>query len=147
MYMYVLNQVFSCCTVTLTITADNEVYVYHNGAVVLSSVDWPVTSAVSLEDACVLAVKAVDTGHSFGILASTSTGVKSDNTWKCSTEEQPGWHLASFDDSAWNYADIIAEQGDDPWGTLRAIDGRAKWIWTSDFTSDGTVYCRKTLCG
>ena len=100
-----------------------------------------------MEDACVLAVKAVDTGHSFGILASTTNGVESDASWKCSAEEQPGWHLASFDDSAWNYADIIAEQGDEPWGLINLIDARAKWIWASDFTRGGTVYCRKTLCG
>ena len=115
-----------------------------------SSVDWTVTSVVSMENACVLAVKAVDhrdDGNHAGILASTSNGVESDASWKCSSEELPGWHLATFDDSAWSYADVIGQHGDEPWGRINPIDAQAKWIWASDYTRGGTVYCRKTLCG
>ena len=144
--MFTFTALSSCCAVTLTITADNAVYVYHNGAVVLSSGDWRVADDVSLENACVLAVKAIDHGGGwFGILASTSTGVVSDATWKCRSSHQPGWHLASFDDSAWSRADVMGAHGDTPWGYLNAIDAQAKWIWAHGIAG-GVVYCRKSIC-
>ena len=114
-----------------------------------SSVDWTVTSVVSLEDACVLAVRAVqhnDGGSAAGILASTSTGVVSDASWKCSTVYQTGWHRASFDDSAWSYAHVKGTNGGAPWGTITGIDAQAKWIWTYQVIAGDTIYCRKPLC-
>ena len=136
----------ACCTVTLTITADNAAYVYHNGGVVLSSIASTRADDVSLENACVLAVKAVDSGDYVGILASTSTGVVSDASWKCSSVHKPGWHMASFDDSAWSRADVIGQHGDAPWYIISGIDAQAKWIWVAGVRINSIVYCRKTLC-
>ena len=92
-----------------------------------------------------LAVKAVDGGSDFGILASTSTGVVSDTTWKCSSSYQTDWHLASFDDSAWSPAVIRRTNGDGPWGRFNAINAQAKWIWAHG-VAGGTIYCRKSFC-
>ena len=138
---------YVCCTVTLTITADDEVDVYHNGVVVLTDDSWSTADTVTLTNACVLAVQGVyhRGGGDMGILASTSTGVVTDASWKCSAMGQRDWYLPGFDDATWSQARVIATNGDAPWGTVDAIDAQAKWIWTQGLT-DANVYCRKTLC-
>ena len=135
------------CAVTLTTTADNVVYVYHGGALVVSDGNWAAASTVNLDEACVLAVKAhnTDPGGHHGLLASTSTGVVTDATWKCSGVEYSGWHLPGFDDTAWAQARVISANGVGIWGTVSAINTQAKWIWAQGLHG-GTVYCRKTLC-
>ena len=133
-----------CCAVTLTITVDNEVHVYHGGRVVHSDVTWQYSSTVTLDDACVLAVKGVHYGG-YGILASTSTGVVSDASWKCSDVEQSGWHLAGFDDAAWSQAQVLAAHGAWPWLHIGGISAQATWIWAQGSAAT-PVYCRKTLC-
>ena len=108
--------------------------------------DRPEAHTVRLENACVLVVKATDYGRTrYGILASTSTGVVTDETWKCSANEEDGWDLPGFDDSAWGAARVFGLNGVGPWGTLTAINRQAMWIWAED-VHGGTVYCRKTLC-
>ena len=129
---------------------DNIFYVYHGGVVVLADDAWLVADNVSLDNACVLAVKAVDTGDAGGILASTSTGVVTDASWKCSgggggAVEQIGWHLPGFDDAAWSQARVIAQNDGSLWtGVVAGISSEAHWIW-SQGNSDLVVYCRK-LC-
>ena len=138
-----------CCTVSLTITVDNIFYVYHGGVVVLADDAWLVADNVSLDNACVLAVKAVDTGDVGGILASTSTGVVTDASWKCSSGggvEQTGWYLAGFDDAAWSQAHEIAPNDGSWWlHVVPGINPAAQWIWSQNI-SDDVIYCRKSLC-
>ena len=133
-------------TVTLTVTVDNIVYVYRHGSVVLSDVRWDDAHTVTLMNTCVLAVQGVDQGGGYvGILASTSTGVVSDATWKCSAVWQNGWHQSGFDDASWAQARIVASHGVAPWGTVSGISSHAKWIWAQG-SYGGTVYCRRALC-
>ena len=132
-------------TVALAITVDNAVDVYHNREIVYSNGDWRVSDVITLDNPCVLAFRAVDYGVIPGILASTSTGVVTDETWKCSTVEQTGWYLYDFDDSAWDNARVVDSHGASPWGTFSDISADAKWIWAQG-TNTGTVYCRKKLC-
>ena len=106
--------------------------------------------ALSLDDTCVLAAYAVsgESDSNVGILASTSTGVVTDDTWKCSAaSSQPsGWHLASFDDATWGQARVIATNGNSHiWESIDEISPEAKWIWAQD-TATNVAYCRKTLC-
>ena len=109
--------------------------------------EWQDAHTVSLDDACVLAVKAEDIGTFAGILASTSTGVVTDASWKCSGGvEQTGWHLDDFDDAAWSQARVIAANDGSFWmGVVADINPAAQWIWSQN-SNDGVVYCRKTLC-
>ena len=129
----------------LAVTADNVIDVYHEGQVVLSNGNWGRTSTVNLANPCVLAFKATDTGLDEGILASTSTGVVTDGTWRCSAALEPNWHTYAFDDSAWPQARVVGQHGVVPWGNRPQISASAKWIWAQGSTG-GTVYCRKKLC-
>ena len=90
------------------------------------------------------AVAGEDTGLNEGILASTSTGVVTDDTWKCTANLEDGWSTCSFDDSHWLNANVYAANGGWPWGGINSIMDSAKWIWAEGST-DGTVYCRKRL--
>ena len=136
----------SVTTVTLTITADDQVYVYHGGELVLVDINYRVAQSVVLDEPCVLAVYAVNLRGVAAILASTSTGVVTDVSWKCSDVEQTGWHLAGFNDSAWSQARIIAPNDGSFWpGVIAGINSEAKWIWAQT-TSATVAYCRKTLC-
>ena len=143
--------IVSVDTVTLTITADDIFYVYHGGdGVVLTGDEWRVAHTVHLVEVCVLAVKAVNTIYNPGLLASTSTGVVTDASWKCSSGggavEQTGWHLPGFDDAAWGQARVVAPNDGSVWPSVVAgINPTAQWIWSQDSTDD-VIYCRKLLC-
>ena len=54
----------------------------------------------------VIAISCRDTGGNEGIIASTSTGIVTDGSWKCSSVKEDNWMMPDFDDSAWNNADI-----------------------------------------
>ena len=140
--------IVSVDTVTLTITADDEIYVYHGGQLVLAESSYGVVHNVSLDGACVLAFYAVNHYDDGVVLASTSTGVVTDASWKCSSGLQFGdWQSANFDDTACSQALIIASNNDDNvmWQSVEEISADAKWIWAQDTSSD-VAYCRKTLC-
>ena len=107
--------------------------------------NWGLAHTVTLADTCVLAVKGVYYGGSYGILASTSTGVVSDASWKCSAVEQSGWHLPDFNDAAWSQAQVLAGHGAWPWLHIGGISAQATWIWAQG-SSATPVYCRKALC-
>ena len=141
-YVQALGDV--CYTVTLTISGDDEFYVYHDGSVVHSSWQWWVAHTVRLDDACVLAVQTVNTANLAGLLASTSTGVVTDASWKCSSVEQTGWHLDDFDDAAWSQARVISANDGWDWPLVPQINSAAQWIWSQD--NSHIAYCRKTLC-
>ena len=90
-------------TVALTITADDRVMVYDGGHIVHEDHNWPNAHTVTLTfSPCLLAIAAEDYYLGAGILASTSTGVVTDTSWKCSAVEETGWYLSSFDDSSWS---------------------------------------------
>ena len=142
--------VYFFCTVSLTITADDVFHVHHDGGVVLTAYHWADAHTVSLDNVCVLAIKAENTGDGAGLLASTSTGVVTDTSWKCSSGggavEQTGWHLPDFDDAAWSQARVVAANDGSVWpSVLAGINPAAQWIWSQD-SSDDVIYCRKLLC-
>ena len=138
-------------TVTLTVTADDIVNVYHGGDVVLTGDEWEDAQTLNLDDACVLAIKGTNVRSGAGILASTSTGVVTDASWKCSSSsggavEQTGWHLPGFDDAAWSQAQVMTANDGSVWiHEMSGINPTAQWIWSQN-SSDDVVYCRKTLC-
>ena len=118
---------------------------YHDGNVVLSDDDWRYEHTVSLDDVCVLAINVVDYSSNFGLLASTSTGVVTNASWKCSSGvEQTGWHLPDFDDAAWSQAWVTSANGGSS-SRFPGISWQADWIWVQDSSAD-IIYCRKSLC-
>ena len=82
-------------------------------------------------------------GIHFGILGSTSNGLVTNETWKCTSVLFPGWNSPNFDDQNWPLATVIANHGDIPWGILNGIAVTAKWIWGD--TNNNTAYCRLSL--
>ena len=132
---------------TLTIHADDVYHVFYDGDMVLSRMFSDDTASVSLSDVCVLTVKGENFEGGHGILASTSIGVVTDDTWKCSGGlEETGWHLPGFDDAAWSQAQVIAANDGSFWmGVVPEINPAAQWIWSQN-SGDGVVFCRKRLC-
>ena len=116
---------------------------------VSSSNDWTVSSDVRVSG-CVLAVRVenwpYDDGSSspYGLIGSSSTGLRTDNTWKCNTGIESGWTLCEFDDSHWTSAAVVGTNGDTPWTSISGVSASAKWIWSDPYAD--VTYCRKTLC-
>ena len=136
-------------TLTISATGDNTVDIFHDGAIVQHDSWWGSAVTAPLPgDTCVLALTATNNGGAGGLLASTSTGVVTDETWKCSGTEQQGWHLEEFNDTCWSSAHVVAQYGDGPWGAISGISGNAKWIWDIGYVeyTVATTYCRKTIC-
>ena len=77
-----------------------------------------------------------------GILASTSTGIVTDTSWKCTTTLEDDWTICFFDDSHWRDAKRVSGPNERP----SDIASSAGWIWAQDPTN-GTVYCRKRIKG
>ena len=75
-----------------------------------------------------------------GILGSTSNGLLTNETWKCSSDLYPGWNSPDFDDRDWPFAKVVGKHGDPPWHTRDGIAKAAKWIWADN--TDYVVYCR-----
>ena len=92
----------------------------------------------------VLSVAGEDYGGVYlGILGSTSNGLVTNETWKCTSVLYPEWNSLDFDDQNWPLAKVIANHGASPWGTLNGIAVTAKWIWGN--TNSNTTYCRLSL--
>ena len=82
-------------------------------------------------------------GNKYGILGSTSNGLLTNGTWKCSSVYYSGWNSPDFDDQEWPLAKEVANHGDKPWGTINGIAKTAKWTWANNY--EHTVYCRLKL--
>lgn len=128
---------------TLTLTGDDHVQVFSNNEIVLSHTDPATTSSIILPNSCVLAVRGENTagGDAEGIIASTSTGIVTDGTWKCSSTEEAGWESFGFDDSGWPAARIVAANSE----AFPNIGANANFIWTQSLT-EPVAYCRKVVC-
>ena len=129
----------------LRFTADYVAEVFHpDGSSVVSN-GWVTTGNEELASTCVIAIKAANHGGSFGLIASTDTGLVTDASWRCTAQEDADWFTETFDDSHWPSAHVWYEHGDEPYGVISDVDISAKWIWT-DSQYDLTVYCRKQIC-
>ena len=94
----------------------------------------------------VLSVIGTDVGGGFGILGSTTNGLLTNESWKCTGVLYPGWNSPDFDDQNWPSARVFGvNSADSPWGKMiSGIETTAKWIWAADH-NNGVVYCRLNL--
>ena len=69
----------------------------------------------------VLSVAGKDTGSQFGIIGSTSHGLVTDETWKCSSDPHSEWNSPDFDDQDWPLATVVANHGTTPGGKYMAL--------------------------
>ena len=130
---------------TATFTCDDKMEIFADGQSLGTDSNWanPTTYHVS-GNTRVLSVAGKNTGGiDFGILGSTSNGLVTNETWKCSSVLYPEWNSPNFDHQSWPLAEVIANHGDSPWGTRHGIPVTAKWIWGD--TNSNTAYCRLTL--
>ncbi|KAM7429728.1 hypothetical protein ABFA07_019447 [Porites harrisoni] len=94
----------------------------------------------------VISVVGADFGGGFGILGSTTNGLLTNESWKCTGVLYPGWNSPDFDDQNWPSARVFGvNSADSPWGMMiSGIEATAKWIWAAD-QDNGVVYCRLNL--
>ena len=94
----------------------------------------------------VIVVAATNSRLPPGILGSSSNGLVTNSSWKCSKQVNLGWNSADFDDHNWSLALELKRHGDrptdGPGGYITGIDPSAKWIWTKRSRS---CYCRLNM--
>ena len=85
---------------TVYAACDDELTVYADGDVLIENSIWEISKeAVIPIDTVVLGIKCKDLGGLFGIVASLSNGLITDDSWFCSSTEVPGWNLPGFNDT------------------------------------------------
>merc|ERR1711962_1584226 len=142
----------ACGAESLFTTCDNEMEVFLDGVKYMDAEmkEWKNTSKVSIPPHTdVIAIYGKNTGGPEGIIASTSTGIVTDGSWKCSSVKEDNWMMPNFDDSAWNNADISRGTNIAPnmhketfWPN---ITNDAYWIWATGYPTE--AYCRKSIAG
>ena len=131
---------------TLSFAADDHVLLYIDGVSRGWTYDaYPSTHTEPVTSACSITFQLFNyvTGAG-GFMASTSSGLMTDSSWKCSSVTEPGWTLCEFDDAHWSNAVVVGSNHNPPWYSFNGIHSSAKWISLS--VDAGTAYCRKRLC-
>ena len=86
--------------VTLHATCDDHMKVYFDGELQPETDamnTWEAVSQLTIPAGTrVLAIECKDVGQNKGILASTSTGLKTDSSWRCSSTQIEGWTQPDF---------------------------------------------------
>lgn len=130
----------------LNLTADNAVrHLYIDGCESTYLANWNVweiaDSVVLSLTASVIAVEiGNDVGDVGGLLASTDT-IRTDGTWKVTTNYTPGWMDMNFDDTTWNnattYGITVLDRGKLDLESAKMLNGyQLKTISTQLFTFD-----------
>jgi len=162
LFLVLLTMIYSPTAVTTKSTeaptsgslhavCDNTMEVFLDGVKYTDDAmkDYLTTSKVSIPPHTdVIAISCKDTGGNEGILASTSAGIVTDGSWKCSSVKEDNWMMPDFDDSEWNNADISrgTNVATKLWTPRKYIDNNAYWIWATGYPTKTTeAYCRKSL--
>lgn len=129
--------------VTAIINCDDKMELYADGIQIgKDNGKWFMSKIYKLPSTTkVVAIHGFNIGGPAGIIGSFSTGLVTDQTWRCTNKKYPKWQSPAFDDSAWPGAEVV-KRNDKIKGP--SIAKEAKWIWTSR-SSDLNVYCRNTL--
>ena len=129
---------------TLTFSADDDVLIHVDGVSRGWTNDaWYSTHTEVVTSACVIAIILYNNADNGGFIASTSSGMVTDASWKCNNYVETGWTTCGFDDAHWPDAVVVGDYNvNDP--TYAAINANAKWI--SLYRTAGVAYCRKRIC-
>ena len=120
---------------------------------------WSTVTRYEYSDcAKVIAIQCTDVANvAMGLLASTSTGVVTDGSWKCygnygsNPPVASGWEQIGFNEAGWSAATVYGPNtaATSPWSVVAGIPNTANWIgYGSRYNVGGTgpdIYCRKTL--
>jgi len=128
---------------TLHATCDDQMKVYFDGELQPETdamKHWERVSQLSIPaETRVLAIECKNVVGEAGILASTSTGLKTDSSWRCSSEVIEGWTQPDFVIAPDTFA-TANTLGDNtknpfgPWGPRPDIQADAEWIWAAGST-------------
>ncbi|MCF2945419.1 discoidin domain-containing protein [Paenibacillus tarimensis] len=122
----------------ITLTADNEFTLYHNGNLIGEGTSWYSAYTFDLpitEGKNVIAVKAKDLGSYAGLIADISylgDNIVTDFNWKASGTYTAGWEKSDFNDASWSRAVEYGKYGASPWTNQVSgmpADTSARWIW------------------
>ena len=107
---------------TLYATCDDVMKVYFDGELQPETdamKHWGQTSQLSIPAGTrVLAIECRNLGAQYGILASTSTGLKTGTSWRCSSSAIDGWTRPDFvfPPDTFASANTLGNNGVQPWG-------------------------------
>jgi len=130
---------------TLHATCDDRMKVYFDGELQPETDAmkwWEAVSQLSIPAGTrVLAIECKDVGMGGGVLASTSTGLKTDSSWRCSNEVIEGWTQPGFvfPPDTFASANTLGNNTVSPWindnlGPRPDIQADAQWIWAAGST-------------
>ena len=130
----------------LHFAADDAAALFHPNGENVTTLGWHSSTAVELTSTCVIAIEALNNSPGpMGLIASTDDGVVTDDTWRCTSQEEADWFSETFDDSHWPSAHMWYDNGDGYWNQISSINSDAKWIWTEN-QNELSIFCRKQLC-
>ena len=124
---------------TLHATCDDQMKVYFDGELQPETdamKSWLETSQLSVPAGTrVLAIECKDVGMGGGVLASTSTGLKTDSSWRCSSEVIEGWTQPDFviAPDTFATANTLGDNTKNPFGPWGPRLSRMKLIFTQPF--------------
>jgi len=137
---------------SLFVTCDNEMELFLDGVKYTDTAmtEFLKTSKVSIPPHTeVIAIYCKDLGRGEGVLGSTTTGIVTDGSWKCSSVKEDNWMMSDFDDSAWNNADNsrgVNKNNSYHKRDWPKIANNAYWIWATGYPTKTTeAYCRKSI--
>merc|ERR1719317_1561857 len=150
------NDILPQCTliatdiVTLHATCDDDLLVFADGEVIGDNKgDWGKSHSLNVPIGTrVLGLMCKDTGGAYGIVASTDTGVFTNESWVCSSENITGWTQPGFKDEDNKFSAAKSgtqyDANPDVASVPQGIDNEAKSIWGP--TPGGFAFCRMPLC-
>ena len=103
-------------------TCDNEMKVYFDGELQEQDDamgDWEKTAELTIPAGTrVVAIECEDLGGPEGILASTTTGMKTGPSWRCANQLVEGWTQPDFvsPPDVFSSPNILGNNGVHPWG-------------------------------
>lgn len=106
----------------LKYTIDDSGAAYANGILVDDTAVWETIITRNIPASTrLIAFKVVNNGGPTGVVASLSTGVKTDTSasWKCSQVYEEGWNQLGFDDSHWGRVDDQGNVNKVDYGAIR----------------------------
>jgi len=109
--------------------------------------DWKQTSILTIPELTrVVAIECRNKGGVMGLIASTSTGLKTDTSWQCSGVPVTNWTLPGFVSPPNTFANALngGKNGVAPWRRRPQISKDAEWIWPAG-QSTNEAYCRGRL--
>ena len=134
--------------IKLKIVADDRATVFMDGKLVLETSVFSVCSLNISNSFTVIAVQLSNIFGYIGFMAETSSGIVSDETWRCTNEKQTNedWTRVHFNDRKWPRAVPYANNSPNLFlgGFRDDFPSDRLWISIAKKNHIGVIYCRKS---